>query len=141
MVNVDINYWAVLLAAVANMALGFLWYGPLFGKQWMSLMGMPKDKMSSMKSGMSKAYALAFVGSLVMAYTLAHSLIFASSYLLVSGLGAGLMAGFWSWLGFIAPVTLGTVLWEGKPWKLWFLLNGYYLVTLLVMGSILALWV
>lgn len=50
------------------------------------------------------------------------------------------MAGFWNWLGFVAPVTLGAVLWEGKHWKLWFLNNGYYLVTLLLMGAVLALW-
>lgn len=49
------------------------------------------------------------------------------------------MAGFWNWLGFIAPVTLGVVLWEGKPWKLWVLHNAYYLLALLVMGVILGL--
>ena len=31
---VEINYLAVLVAAIASMALGFLWYGPLFGNQW-----------------------------------------------------------------------------------------------------------
>lgn len=41
---------------------------------------------------------------------------------------------------FIAPVTLGVVLWEGKPWKLWVLNNGYQLLSLLVMGVILAIW-
>lgn len=50
------------------------------------------------------------------------------------------MVGFWNWLGFVAPVTLGGVLWEGKPWKLWGLNNGYQLLSLLVMGVILALW-
>jgi hypothetical protein len=58
----------------------------------------------------------------------------------MSGMPAGLMCGFWNWLGFIAPVTLGTVLWEGKPWKLWALTNGYYLFSLLIMGVILAFW-
>lgn len=31
---VPINYVAVVLAAVANMILGFVWFGPLFGKLW-----------------------------------------------------------------------------------------------------------
>jgi hypothetical protein len=32
---IPINYWAVLAAALFTIALGFLWYGPLFGKSWM----------------------------------------------------------------------------------------------------------
>ncbi|MBI3341870.1 DUF1761 domain-containing protein, partial [Candidatus Curtissbacteria bacterium] len=35
----QINYMAVVAAAVVNMVLGFLWYGPLFGKPWMKMMG------------------------------------------------------------------------------------------------------
>ena len=144
MTQVVVNCWAVLVAAIANMVLGFLWYGPLFGKQWIALMGWNAEQIEAGKVKMKKdgwkTYLLAFIGSLVMAYVLAHSLIFASAYLGISGISAGMMAGFWSWLGFVAPITLGSVLWEGKSWKLWFLLNSYYLIALLVMGSILALW-
>lgn len=76
-----------------------------------------------------------------MAYVLAHSIIFAGSFLHQGGVVAGLQAAFWSWLGFVAPVTLGSVLWDGKPWKLWGINAGYFLVTLLVMGLILGYWV
>ncbi len=138
---VDINYLAVLGAAAASMVIGSLWYGPLFGKQWMALSGIGPDMIERIKAkGMGKTYVLAFVGSLVMAYVLAHALIFASAYLKIAGMQAGLMAGFWNWLGFVAPVTLGVVLWEGKPWRLWVLSNGYYLASLLAMGVILAIW-
>ncbi len=138
---VPINYMAVIVAAVANMVIGFLWYGPLFGKTWMKLSGINPGKIDSAKaSGMGKNYALAFGGSLVMSYVLAHALVFAAAYFEMGGVPAGLMSGFWNWLGFIAPVTLGTVLWEGKSWKLWLLMNGYYLVTLLLMGTILSVW-
>ena len=143
---VPINYLAVLACAIASMVLGFLWYGPLFGKLWMSLSGMSPEQIEACKAkgggggNMMKSYALMFVGSLVMAYVLAYSIVFASAYLNAAGIAGGLMAGFWSWLGFIAPVTLGTVLWEGKSWKLWMLNNAYYLVLLLIMGGILAVW-
>jgi hypothetical protein len=140
---VPINYLAVVVAALASMAIGFLWYGPLFGKTWMKLAGVaPKRKTAAKKkgAGMEKTYFLAFLGSLIMSNVLAHSLIFAAAYYEMSGITAGLMSGFWNWLGFIAPVTLGAVLWEGKPWKLWLLSNGCYLVSLLVMGTILAVW-
>ena len=92
------------------------------------------------KEGMGKLYAIQAVGSLVMSFVLAHSLIFASSYTKTSGVSAGIMTGFWNWLGFIAPVSLGSVLWEGKSWKLYFLNNAYYLVSLIVMGVILSYW-
>lgn len=138
---VPINYLAVVAAAIASMVIGFVWYGPLFGKTWMNLSGITPEKMDPAKApGMGKTYVLALVGSLVMSYVLAHSLVFAAAYYGMNGVSAGLMSGFWTWLGFIAPVTLAAVLWEGKPWKLWVLTNGYYLVTLLVMGTILSVW-
>ncbi len=141
MVEVPINYLAVLVSTVAAMVVGFLWYGPLFGKPWMELSVFTQEKMEAAKAkGMGKSYFLMIIGALVMSYVLAHALIFASAYLHVEGIVAGLTAGFWNWLGFIAPVTLGTVIWEGKPWKLWFINAGYYLVALLVMGVILAVW-
>jgi len=136
---VPINYGAVVVAALASMVLGYLWYGPLFGKVWMKLSGKTQESMSA-KSNMGGMYLLAFIGSLVMAFVLAHALVFASTYLHVMGTSAGLQAGFWNWLGFIAPVTLGMVLWDGKPWKLWILLNTYQLLSLLIMGLILANW-
>ncbi len=134
---VPINYVAVVVAAIASMILGFLWYGPLFGKQWMKLSGVTMPK-NGPPPGMWKNYLLALIGSLVMAFVLTHSLVFAGAYLGVTGVSAGLHAGFWNWLGFIAPVTLGSVLWEGKSWKLWCLNNAYQLISLLVMGVILA---
>ncbi len=138
---VPIHYLAVLLSAVASMIIGFVWYGPLFGKMWMTLSGMTQEQIEqAKKSGMSSSYFIAFLGSLLMSYVLAHALIFASTYLQVQGIQAGLTAGFWNWLGFIMPVTLGSVLWEKKPWKLWIINNGYHLITLLVMGAILAIW-
>ena len=141
---VDVNYLAVLAGAVSNMVLGFLWYGPLFGKQWMALMGFTPERIAEAKAGegkgMGKSYFLAFVGALVMAFVLSHTLVFAQSYMNVEGISSGLSSGFWMWLGFVAPITLGSVLWEGKSWKLWILTNSYYLLTLLVMGTILAVW-
>ncbi len=140
---VPTNYLAVLVCGIVSLVLGFIYYGPLFGKTYIRLMGWDKRspaEQEEMKKGMGKNYALAFLGSLVMAFVLSHSLVFASSYMNASGFSAGLQVGFWSWLGFIAPVTLGDVLWGGKSWKFWTLANGYQLIQLLVFGVILALW-
>src|SRR5258708_15873212 len=110
-VVVPINYLAVLVAALLSMPIGFLWYGPLFGKPWMKEMGMTKEKMTeAKKKGMGKSYLLMFLGSLVMSYVLAHATIFAGAYLKSEGVSAGVMSGVWNWLGFIVPVMLGMVL-------------------------------
>lgn len=136
-----VNLLAVLVAALASMVLGFLWYGPLFGKPWMAAMGFTKDSMDKAKAkGMTMNYVLMAVGSLVMAYVLSHVTSFAMAYMQVSGYMAGLSSGFWTWLGFILPVVMGDQLWGGKPWKLLPITAGYYLVSLMIMGAILASW-
>ncbi len=141
MQQVAINYWAILVCGLASMVLGFLWYGPLFGKMWAKLSGHDSDKMNAAKQmGMHTMYILSFISALVMAWVLAHSLVFAESYLKISGLAAGLKGGFFNWLGFVVPITLSTVLWDGKPWKLWCLNSTYYLIQLLIFGAILASW-
>ena len=133
-----INYVAVLAAAIASIVLGFLWYGPLFGKQWIALMNFDKKKMSEMKNkGMGKIYTIMIVGTLATSFVLAHFV----DYLDATNIAGALQAAFWIWLGFVATVILGSVLWEGKPWKLYFLNAAYWLVNLAVMAAILALWV
>ncbi len=137
--GIVINYWAVLVVAIVNMVIGFLWYGPIFGKQWAALMG--RDKSSMEGKNMTTSYVLMMVGALVMAYVLAHAIIFGIAYTKIGGIKGGMMGGFYYWLGFVAPVLLGSVLWDGKPWKLWAINAGYYLVVLLIAGAILATWI
>jgi len=133
----SVNWLAVLVAAVVSMFVGFLWYGPLFGKQWMRLMGFGKKDIDKAKQkGMAKSYVTNFIAGLVTAFVLA---VFISS-LGMSGWDNGLTAGFWIWLGFLAPVMLGSVLWEGKPFKLYVLNTSYWLINLLIMGMILGIW-
>lgn len=133
----SVNYLAVLVAGIASMVLGYLWYGPLFGKQWMALSGMTDQNMEEAKAkGMGKLYFVAFIGSLVMAYVLAH---FVQVWNPVGAAGAFTLA-FWTWLGFVATVMLGSVLWEGKSVKLYFLNAVYQLLNIFVMALILVYW-
>ena len=138
MPEVIVNLVAVLVAAIASMVIGFIWYGPLFGKTWMKLMGYDPKNMD-MKKGMVKMYAIAFISSFIMAYVLFHSYIFANAFYGIDKFTAGLMTGFWSWLGFVAPVQYGSVLFQGKSNKLFLINTGYQLVSLLVMGAIIAI--
>lgn len=139
---INVNWLAVVVSAIVSMIIGFLWYGPLFGKKWMAMMGWGQEHIDAAKAkgGMGKSYVIAFIGSLVMAYVLAHIVAMARMAGISSGLSGGLQSGFWAWLGFVATTGLGSVLWEGRKWNLYTFNMAYQLVNLLVMGAILATW-
>lgn len=134
--EVVINYWAVLGAAIANMIVGSLWYGPLFGKAWRKMMGFSPDSMKSMTLTAPQAMVGGFITALLMGYVLAH---FVSLIGIIDTTGA-LQLAFWSWLGLVATTQVGSVLWEGKPWKLFFLNASQSLISIVVMVCILTRW-
>ncbi|MBX4210478.1 DUF1761 domain-containing protein [Candidatus Parcubacteria bacterium] len=132
---VTINWWAVLLAAVAHFILGFLWYGPVFGKTWMRLSNIDPAMTDQMKAGAKKAYVISFIGALVMAYVI--SLIV--NNLLVLTLDNAVKLGAMLWLGFIATSNLSNFLFskDKKPWSLYFLTGGYDLLGTVLMTVII----
>ena len=132
--EVPCKLFAVFAAALANYFIATNWYTVLFSGVWKKLTGI-----SEMKP-MPVNIVLVFIGSLVMSFILGHSIVFGNTYTHMSGVAGGMMGGFFSWLGFIAPVTLTNVLYEKRPWKLWLLDNHFWLVSLLVMGTILPVW-
>lgn len=125
------NFLTVFLAGVAAEIVGFLWYGPLFGKPWSQMMGFKMGEANK-KSAMT-SYVVNFIAALVMAYVLSGS--FAARPLL--DLGGALSLAFWIWLGFIATVTLAPVLWENKPMKLYWINSLFYLASLWAMTFVL----
>lgn len=129
-----VNYWAVLVAAVVSMVIGFLWYGPFFGKQWMKWSKAPKKKPKG--SAMARDSILGLINTFVMLAVLALLYM----YVGVVTLAGGMWIAFLVWLGFVATTTMGTVLWEKKPFRLWLLNNVYSLLVLLISGAILVAW-
>jgi len=136
----QLNWIAILVAAVSTMILGFLWYSPLlFAKPWVREMGYDlndKAKIEEMRKGAGPAYAGSFAASLISAFTLA---------LILHGLHArdlhfGLMASFHVWLGFVATVQLTGALFMKQSMRLFAINTGYQLVCYLAMGTILSVW-
>ena len=134
--DIPINWLAVVAAGVANMVVGYLWYGPLFGKMWKGLMGFTDESMKSMPVTMTMAMVWGFVASLVMAYVLAR-FAFVSGAIDVMG---ALTLAFWVWLGFLATQSVGAYLWEGKPFKLFVLCAANQLISIALMAVVLVLW-
>ena len=147
MLQITLNYWAILVAALVSFVIGGFWYSPLFmGKPWMKLMGIEhksKQEMEAMRKKAMPAYVGSLVGSLLMAYVLAHFVEYMRllDYEGDANAFMGVMTGFWIWLGFIAPVMFTAVLFANKPVKLWLIDTGYQLASMLAMGAILAAWI
>jgi hypothetical protein len=132
--EIPIHFFPILVAAVAKIVLGALWYSPaLFIKPWRRMTGITEEQM---KAGIAKTLVVDFGGSFVMAFLLFHAIRYAEATTVLQGL----TVGFFCWLGFIAVATISTVTYERKPFALFLLNNGYLLISLLVMGAILAVW-
>src|SRR5579863_4817908 len=135
--DIHINIWAVLVAGIAYFAIGAIWYTFLFRKTWSKLMGfgkLSKKQTEQMRKEGSKNYFFVFLANLFTAYCLLFSVLSGQSFFHNPGAMGGLAAGFWTWAGFIATTQLNSVFWDKKPWALYFINVGYYLVSFLVMG-------
>lgn len=132
----SINPLAVVTAAVLSFIVGSLWYSPfLFGKYWAKLAGIKKSK-KSMQYGWVR-FLMYFAGMLVTSFVMAHILLFTA----VASVAEALVVSFWLWLGFVAPLTLGGILWEKKPVMLFVLNNAYNLLSLAIISTVLTTWV
>lgn len=134
--GLNFNVVAVIVSALVPMIVGYFWYGPLFGAQWMKLVGVSKKDMEAKKAEMPKVYGMMFVGALIMSYVL-------SKFIILTGTGTlltGAIIGFWAWLGFVATTQLARVLFMGTTWNLFLMDTGYNLVSLIIMGAILGYW-
>jgi hypothetical protein len=131
---IPINYWAVLVAAIVRMAVGFAWYSPpVLLKPWQALTGITPEKM---QAGLAKAMAVDILASLLMAFALAN-IIGASG---ITDWLNGALAGFWVWLGFMATLLVSLWGYENRSLKLIAINLGNNLIALVLMGALLAVW-
>jgi len=129
-----INVLALLVAAVVRTIIGAIWYSPaLFGAPWMALVQCTE---ADMKRRMPRALIVDLVGNFIMAFVLVHAVHYAGA----TSLPQGIAVGFFNWIGFVAVATLFSVNFEGRPFKLFAINNGFQMLSLLVMGAIVAVW-
>lgn len=124
------NWLAIIIATIANVIIGFLWYGTwAFGKSWVQLSGR------TMGEGQQPGplYALTIVGALVQAIAMSW---FAAQTGVHSG-SAGAVIGLFVGLGFIAPAMFADVLFAGRPARLYAITAGYQVLAAVVQGAII----
>lgn len=131
----EINYVAVLVAALVFMAVGFVWYAlPVFGKIWAKEVDMKESDMKQGPAG--SGYAIAMGAGLVQTYVLAHFVNYTNASTWVEGLTTGL----WIGVGFVAMAIAANYVFARRSVMLWMIDSGYFIVSLAIAGAILAIW-
>ena len=131
MPGVEVNWWAVLAAAVFNVAAGSLWF---------TASGKSSRKLTAKRAGQLAAGEpgiwFIFLCSLAQAWILVHFVRYAGSLTFWQGA----VTGFWLWLGLIAAAALVQHLFEGRGDRPWRTGVGFFLIVLVVDSGLLAAW-
>lgn len=130
----NVNGWAILVAAIITVIIGSLWYSSIvFGKVWLSLTGLKEEDV---KKNFGWTILGGFISALVLNYVLAIFVYSTNA----DNFPEGVLVGFLAWLGFIATTYFAGFLWEKRPFNLFLLHSGHMLLILLINGGILAFW-
>lgn len=139
--EIEVNYVAIGVCAVLAMAIGAVWYGPLFGKRWAMILGVNMDDPGAKEKMQREAmplYAIQFALVLFQAFVLAH-------YILGWKEAGGLGNALWIWIAFVVPTLAGSAMWTNestrKKWERFLIQAGYQLVVFAMFGSVLGFWV
>ncbi len=135
MPHLHINHLAVIVSALILWFLGAAWYSPaLFAKPWMAMLGIKKG--DSNKNSLLAGMISSLICDLGLSFILAHFVIWTGT----ATFGWGALIGFLCWVGFFAAPNLPQGIYENRPFKLFAINNGYWLVGLIVVGGLLAVW-
>ena len=132
-----INIWELMVAALSNFVLGFLWYGkPLFGSSWQKLAGLSDEEVQG--GNMIVIFGLSFVLNFIIAAFLSlftEIAMMLGSNAIFGGLFAALLC-----FGFVATTFGINYLYHRKPIKLYLINVGYFMVSFFIMGLIIGAW-
>jgi uncharacterized protein DUF1761 len=129
-----INWLAVLVATVANGVLGFLWYGPIFGRIWVRAVGRSQEEMA--QAGPS--IALSIFSGLIAAFALA--LILTVPPAADVNVGEGIRFGAIAGIGFAVTSKVTSSAFEGTNSTVTLLFAFYQIVGYIIVGAILGAW-
>jgi len=131
--DVQLNYLAIIAAAISTFVIGGLWYSPaIFGKAWMRENGLTEEGLK--KGNMIKIFGLAFLLGLIAAVNLAMFMRPENNPTM------GALWGFLAGAGWVATFVGTHYLFERKSFILFLINAGYSIVALTIMGVIIAAW-
>jgi hypothetical protein len=125
-----VSYLAIALATVSAMVLGFLWYGPILGKQWMKLNNTTEEEIQK-RGPMWKPIVVTSIMYLIASFGL-------SMYLgKEPSVSFGAFAGFATAFFWIGTSKFNNVTYEGQSKKLWLINFGYDILVYTIMGIVI----
>ncbi len=127
-----LNWWAILVATLAAFVLGYVWYGPAFGKAWLAALGKTEDDIQPSPTPFVVSSVAALATCIVVAALMKG--------LGMSGGGDGAALGLLTGVGFIAASMASDTAFCGWGWKLWAIQAGYRVAYSIVMGAIIGVW-
>jgi hypothetical protein len=128
----EVNWLAVLAAAISAFVLGGLWYSPaMFGKSWQRGAGLTDEQLKG--GNPAKIYGGAFVLSLIAAATFA---VFLGKLPVAEATAYGFCAG----LTWVAASFGINYLFERRSMPLFLVNGGYHTLQFTLYGVILGLW-
>jgi hypothetical protein len=128
-----VNYWAVVVAALAAFLMSSVYYSPLLlGNVWHAVNPGPTTGTAP---SLGKVVG-ELLRTLVIAYVLARliALLGASDWK-----GAGRLA-LWLWFGFSTTMWVGAMMWEKTPWQIAAIHSGDWLLKTLLIAVIVGVW-
>ena len=126
----NLNWLAIITAAVSAFVLGGLWYSPLlFAKRWMKETGITEE--TTKNANMIKIFSLAFLLALIASFFLA---MFIGPN---TGAGSGAMAGFMAGLGWVFTFMGISYLFESRTLAHFLINSVYSIVSLTLMGLLI----
>lgn len=125
--ELNINWLAVLLAALASFIVGGLWYSVLFAKIWQREAGVTDEQL---KHGTVRVFVGSFLLAAVMAVVLA-------AFIGHGGAGFGALAGLATGAAWVAAALGVNYLFERRSLTLFAINASYNIVTFIAMGAII----
>lgn len=125
--DININWLAVLLAALASFIVGGLWYSVLFARVWQREAGVTDDQL---KRGTTQVFVGSFLLAVVMAVVLA-------AFIGGGGAAFGALAGLAAGAAWVAAALGVNYLFERRSLTLFAINAGYNIVTFSAMGAII----
>ena len=127
----DVNWLAVVLAALSGFLVGGLWYGPVMGKSWLAAVGKTEEEIKQINP--AKTYGLTFLLALLASWTLAHTF---ASYAKDLSVTVKILTGFGVALGFILPALWTNYLFQDADRRLYLIDGGYWLLFFTAMAAV-----
>lgn len=161
----EMNFLAIILAALVPMVVGFIYYNPkTVGSAWMKASGMTDEKVKSgnMLVIFGSSLLLSFLMAVIMVQMVIHQTDLFSLFNGKEGMGVagsevqnavdevlrlggdnfrtfghGMVHGAFVGILLIFPIITTNNLFERKPFKLSLINSIYWIITLMLMGGIL----